>query len=761
MGMPNASVWGDWSTWRDVRILSVTGDGNIDIKALKPRINIFNTDTPNYTQCSLSRAVQTGVVTANQQIDNSICVCGQHPDISPYAHIGLFTNHQNADDNKTPDNIWIEENQINWFFGEVDAAHHTLRNHLINRTNATEKWSPEATNSGENNTNYYINPYTYYQFKSIFLQLKVDVITGYDGNNCPLFTQYSLNEWKTSHSDKKICGFTILPCGYDSYTNNIIYYGTSNSTPMNDQCVTACIMNAVDGVVDYATYCNNRNISFDVIGRCVTNYYDTSSTFYMTGFDMFDGQAYKAASFTNTDTGWYVWTEIPYTAENYEKLLKMGALFGCPFTDTNKYSFDINFLDNDLYLPVIPADGISLGEYTHGVMNATNDLYDATTIRDINYNPDTPVKPHDPNTYSITTGFNTVGNVASTTKAYVVNADALNGLSAELWSIVDNLIVNPSDIDNLYNMSLDTFLTNNPIDAIVSVKKFPLDHVPHGETLTNVYLGKYATGAAGYELAAQQLTYNFKGIPIFPKFGDCFLDYAPYTKMQLYVPFCGTIDIDAADFMGRTLSVEMAMDFITGNVTAYVLANQLVITSLTGTCAIDIPITGTEQATVSSAYESAAISERQARKSEIVQGANVIMHPIKTAFNPVDKMGERTGVALDRAKAQYDLTHIQIPLRQIGQASPLNSWALEFVCRLIIYYPDGECIQFNATNEPTLIDEKVKQFGAVNGFATVETGTLSSYSGFTQISEIDLTGVTATETEKDMIINLLVNGVYL
>ena len=435
----------------------------------------------------------------------------------------------------------------------------------------------------------------------------------------------------------------------------------------------------------------------------------------------------------------------------------MVACFGIPFSDTA--TTQLTYTSNDMCLPVIDDNGIAHGDYTRGADNADNDFFNLDSVRDKDYDP---AKPIDPNTYSLTTSFNTVGHVASTTKAYVINGNGIQGLSNELWTIIDNLLVNPSDVENLYNLSLDTFLTNNPIDAIVSVKKFPLLSVPHGENLENVYLGKIQTGAAAYPLAMQQARYNFTAIPIFPKFGNCFLDYAPYTKMQLYVPFCGTIDIDAADFMEHNLSVEMVIDFITGTVTAYVLADSLVVTSLTGTCAIDIPITGTEQATVNSAYESAAITERQTRASNLVsEFAGRFAHPIKSILHPISSQGAYTKEKLQQAASVYELTHINMPLRQIGSASPLNSWALEFVCRLIIYHPDGECITFNATNEPSLITDKVQAFGEVNGFATVDTDTLNNFTGYTQVSDVDLSGVSATDTEKEMILNLLQSGVYL
>lgn len=759
MGMPNANVWGDWSTWRDVRILPVIGDGNINIKALKPRINKFNTDNPAYTQCSLSRAIDTGVVTANQQIDNSICVCGQHPDISPYAHIGLFTNHQNADDNKTPDNVWAETNQINWFFGEVDAAHHTLRDHLINRNSATEKWLPNATNSGENNTNYYINPYTYYQFKSIFLQLKVDVITGYDGNNCPLFTTYSLNEWKTTHSDKKICGFTILPCGYSSDSDNVIYYGTSNTTPMNDQCITACIMNAVDGVVDYATYCNNRNISFNVIARCVTNYYDTSSTFYMTGFDMFDGQEYKAASFTNTDTGWTVWTEIPYSAENYEKLLKMGALFGCPFTDTNKYSFDLNFLDNDLYLPVIPADGIALGEYTHGALNATNDLYDATTIRDINYNPDTPITPHDTNTYSNSTAFTNFGGVVTCTKQYRLSSTSVPALVDSLYDIVGNWQDVPYDV--IMGRVASNFLVTNPIDSIVSLYVFPFE--PTATVDTTVKLGQFDTHVSAKILSNQIETITFTGIDLFPRFGNTFLDYEPYTRYEIYVPFCGTVQLKAADILGHKLNVKLKVDMFTGVCTGYILADDLCIETTTGTCGVQIPITGLDTATINSNIVAANLNYKSAISNE----TNAIMSPLtfsgfgSALSNPVSLANTVTQAQLATQKAEYELSHIEAKPHTIGAGSPLTGWALEMNARVMIYYPTGDAI--TDSTPPELAD--LTTYGHTTGFATVETATLNSQheQGKTNFVVADnmILNFAATETEKEMIRDLIKGGVYL
>lgn len=778
----NPEVYGAPETWQNA--YNASGINSAIATALKcGKIKIPNFDAPNtgtYTTSQIRTAVSNNKITANTPIDNSICAVGQG-DKSPFKKIACHYYDENNNtwygpyitDISTPINMFpYETYSANGLQGIGGGA--TNINFATTSTGQVQIWSEgglEYKNIGSiryYNANWRLAPFTYYQLKSIVLQ----VLVNYTTNTTEPMTDAGLNEdhwitldaWKNTYNQYPIVGCMVRMISANQITgDNIGYYNFvgDNNAPYRSAFGLALNSplkhNDTDTLMSYTTFKMSQLTSEVVIFNKIYNSggWGKYSKLFLPMWDKFSQYLQKPSRKC-------VLYRIPYSDTVYEDLMQAVASLGFCFTPTSKNSFNVNFTDADMCIPVIDENGVTTGEYTRGSDNVNNDLYNADSVRDKGYNPIIPPTPTDPNTYSLTTSFNTVGAVASTTKAYVINSNGIQGLSNELWTIIDNLLVNPSDVENLYNLSLDTFLTNNPIDAIVSVKKFPLLSVPHGENLENVYLGKVQTSAAAYPLAMQQARYNFTSIPIFPKFGNCFLDYAPYTKMQLYVPFCGTIDIDAADFMGRNLSVEMVIDFITGTVTAYVLANQLVVTSLTGTCAIDIPITGTEQATVNSAYESAAISERQTRASNIVsEFAGRFAHPIKSILHPISSQGAYTKEKLQQAASVYELTHMNMPLRQIGNASPLNSWALEFVCRLIIYYPDGECISFNATNEPSLITEKVQAFGAVNGFATVETDTLSSFTGFTQVSDVDLSGVSATDTEKEMILNLLQSGVYL
>ena len=786
MANPNTEIWGAPETWiySPNTTLGLTSELSQTLNADRPKVAYFGAGTTAGYEGSLLRAINVSQkMTLNELIDNSICPCGQAPDVSPFAKIAIF--NENDDLSTTPRVVTINDN-INWFFADkaVTAPYNNgfeyfkqyTRQGVTNEGLKYQQFAPKANSPASGaNVDMQMCPYTYYGLRSLFLSIEVHCMPKTATNPITQTNWRTLKAWQLNYSTTEdIIGLRLYvrTCQYINATTHELTYSTDKAISGGQQsfvCVTNPITINNDGentptqLLSIYNKGNRCAYIFDITAQIFAwdNGNDSrTNRAVLPCWDYFSGQTVHTWYSVLSDATRYYYYKIPYSEETYNKIMSIAALFGCFFTDRNVNVFPYDMLTEYAYLPIIDENGVAHGEYTNGMANATNPLYTKNSIRDIDYNPDVPT---DPNTYSVTTGFNTVGNVASTTKAYVVNGAALTGLSGEMWSILNTLVTTPDDMTNLDNLTLDAFLTNNPIDAIVSVKKFPLLSVPHAENLENIYLGKYQTGAAGYALAMQQARYNFEGIPIFPKFGDCFLDYSPYTKMQLYVPFCGTIDIDAADFMGRTLSVEMVIDFITGAVTAYVLANQLVVTSLTGNCGIDIAITGTEQSTVSAALENAILQDKSARGNYALKGSigGMLTNPIGNITHPTSAMENRFTSKLQTIKSNYDLQHIEIPLRQIGSASPLNSWALEFVCRLIIYYPDGECITFNSVNEPSLITDKVQAFGNVNGFATVETTTLNNFTGYTEVSDADLTGISATDTEKEMILNLIRNGVYL
>jgi hypothetical protein len=80
------------------------------------------------------------------------------------------------------------------------------------------------------------------------------------------------------------------------------------------------------------------------------------------------------------------------------------------------------------------------------------------------------------------------------------------------------------------------------------------------------------------------------GDMVVPRYFNNFLDYAPYTKIELYLPFYGMVDIDVNLCMGETIYIQYIIDFSNGTATAVISTNTKLIKDVTFKIAVDIPI---------------------------------------------------------------------------------------------------------------------------------------------------------------------------
>jgi len=485
-----------------------------------------------------------------------------------------------------------------------------------------------------------------------------------------------------------------------------------------------------------------------------------------------------------------VWVELVGDAAGCEKLRRTAACYGLFFTDgkpddtgyANIYAEgndDYRWIDNKLCLGTVDTEGLTHGDYTRGLSNPTspNFYWDDTT-----QSPYDPKKPKIPtNTYDTQTVFNEIGDLATMTKRYVITATEVEKLGRELWTITQDLITVGGNIDytNLNEKLLDSFLTNNPIDCIVSLQRFPME-IPKAASSERIRLGKHETTISGYPMEKTAFTYLFQGTPINPKFADSFLDYEPYTKLELYIPFCGTIRMNPADIIGRDLNVQLVVDFTTGTATGFIMSGNLVIETVNGNIAIDIPVTGLQQSTVASQLYNAIANKSNADKQEAITGWNRVSLSGAAEMIYGDMLGgsdtfgikgkktlQREAAAIERERADYDLTHQNAPVHIIGSASAVGGWAIDLNCRLIIYYPSGDVIITG--QPPKWNDLQLERFGKTIGFACcIESAIGDLGSGLVVGTSPDLSGMVtntqgyaATVSELDMLRNAISEGVII
>ena len=169
----------------------------------------------------------------------------------------------------------------------------------------------------------------------------------------------------------------------------------------------------------------------------------------------------------------------------------------------------------------------------------------------------------------------------------------LQGLAGYMWSSA---------------FDLDTFrkLFANPMDAILGLSLIPVS-IPGGAAQT-VKVGNISTTVTMTVAGSQYVTVDCGTVTVKKKSPGSYLDYAPYTKADLYLPCIGTHPIDVDEIMGKTIHIKYMVDILSGACTAYVKVGGSVLYEYNGSCAVSIPITGNDWTNVLNGAVSVAAS---------------------------------------------------------------------------------------------------------------------------------------------------------
>lgn len=208
---------------------------------------------------------------------------------------------------------------------------------------------------------------------------------------------------------------------------------------------------------------------------------------------------------------------------------------------------------------------------------------------------------------------------------------------------------------------------------------------------------------------------------------DTYLDYEPYTKITLYLPFIGSVGINTNECMGGEIGVNYWIDFATGNCVAYVrLTDRHGMPSYyqySGNCAAFVPISGND-----------------AGISSIISGAASFISGTVQAMsgNPAGLAGMVTGAA---AVAEPKTTQ-----KHVGGFSGGSG------CIGCLY-------PYIVINQPAAATPE--GYTSIMGAISAQTGIVSDYAGYTRFLHCDTHGVPATQSEISEIENALRDGVYI
>jgi hypothetical protein len=288
------------------------------------------------------------------------------------------------------------------------------------------------------------------------------------------------------------------------------------------------------------------------------------------------------------------------------------------------------------------------------------------------------------------------------TTTFKMSKDRLQQLGRFLWgsNIFDNF----------------SLICNNPIENIISCKSIPLSL---NGTTQKIILGNVDTGVNGDKVSNNFTNQNIGSIAITEKYHN-FLDYAPYTNVIIYLPYVGFKELDTNLVMGKTLSISYTVDIITGGCLCQIKSNNVKLYEFNGNMGIDIPITASNRAQVEAGYISSGIGIASSAASGNIVGAVTSL--------------------INSAESQYHYASTSSP-------NPMCVASTNRTCYVIL-------------DRPTY--QTLKSFNHTRGKKCYLTKTINTLKGYTICDEhIDLSGIRATDSEKEELIKILSSGFFV
>lgn len=133
----------------------------------------------------------------------------------------------------------------------------------------------------------------------------------------------------------------------------------------------------------------------------------------------------------------------------------------------------------------------------------------------------------------------------------------VNSLGAFLW--VSNII---EQIKLIFQ---------DPMDGIISLHKIYAQPVTGSRK--DIVLGYIDSGVDALEVTSQFTTVSCGSVSISEKRHNA-TDYPPYTQAHIYLPFIGIEELDVAEIMGGTVSVQYRVDAYTGTCVAQIFVTR-------------------------------------------------------------------------------------------------------------------------------------------------------------------------------------------
>lgn len=300
------------------------------------------------------------------------------------------------------------------------------------------------------------------------------------------------------------------------------------------------------------------------------------------------------------------------------------------------------------------------------------------------------------------------GSASSLWAVYNPTQEQVNAFGAWLWD--SNLV---EQIKKLFS---------DPMQAIIGIHK--VFATPETGAEQNIKCGYIDSGVPSKIVTNQYTTVTCGTVNLREYFGNVF-DYSPYTEISLYLPFIGIVKLDVADVMRSSITVKYHVDVITGACLADVIVSRDgyggVLYQYSGSAIVTYPVSSGSYASALTGILSIAggVATTIASGGALAPAAIGAAVGMSRLHTDVQKSGSFTGAA-----------------GAMGAKKPY----------LIISRPQ------------TAMPSSYKH---LEGQPANHYTRLGDASGYVKVKSVMVNGISATDTELDMIQSLLMQGVEI
>lgn len=318
-------------------------------------------------------------------------------------------------------------------------------------------------------------------------------------------------------------------------------------------------------------------------------------------------------------------------------------------------------------------------------------------------------------------GGNPPGGIESYTDPTLSATDAgfitlFNPSTAELKALASYLWSNSFDINTFKK------LFNDPMDLFLGLSILPVP-IPNGARVS-VGIGLIDTGVVMTKAASQWARLDCGYVTI-PRYSGSYLDFDPYTSVEIYLPFIGSRTLKADEVVGHTLHVTYNVDILSGACAAWIDSDGVNMYVFMGQCASSIPVASGDWTNM----------------------INGILSVVGGAAGGAIKGGVGGAIAGGVAAASaVAVTDGKISVERSGAVSSAGG--------------------FRAPKKPYIVvsTPRLCKPGSQNtfeGYPAYFTSKIGDMRGFTQVELTNLSNIPATGDELSEIKQLLLTGVIL